>query len=320
MKPRKNEFTGVKNRNLLDELPPNTNYEEWFNYRDKYNRASNLEDNQHPIQLDVELNGGCNMKCPFCLHGYDKIENTLFDFDEYKKLIDEAINLGVRSLKLNYINEPLLRLDLEQFIIYAKNKGMLNIFMSTNGSMLTPKRAISILESGITKMFISIDAITKETYNEQRLSGKYEKVVANILNFIELRNSRGLSFPLIRVNFLKNKINEAEEVAFVEFWQDKADMIAIQNMNDLPDQDSGLILKEESKDYKCSFPFKQLVVNHKGNILPCCTMYGDKLRLGNVKDMTLKEAWDSPKAKELRKLHKDGNYRENPICNRCING
>jgi len=91
-------------------------------------------------------------------------------------------------------------------------------------------------------------------------------------------------------------------------------------MNDLPDQDSGLILKEESKDYKCSFPFKQLVVNHKGNILPCCTMYGDKLRLGNVKDMTLKEAWDSPKAKELRKLHKDGNYRENPICNRCING
>ena len=315
-------FHDIRNRKLLEECPVGIDSHDWELFRINYEKAGKFEQLESPVQLDIELNGGCNMKCPFCLHGYgDKRPNTLIPIERYKKLIDEAVAFGIRGLKLNYINEPMLRKDLEQCIDYAKSAGILNVYMVTNGTLLNAKRRDSMLSCGITKIFISVDATTSETYNKQRLSGKFDMVVKNILDFIEERNKRKLKYPLVRVSFLRNSINIHEEKDFQKFWEDKADMIAFQKMNDLPDLDSGLTIKDQVKETEgCTFPFKQLVVDHQGDILPCCKMGGKKLALGNIENMTLKSAWNSDKMKNLKLMHKENRWRENPICKRCING
>ena len=315
-------FHDIRNRKLLEECPVGIDSHDWELFRINYEKAGKFEQLESPVQLDIELNGGCNMKCPFCLHGYgDKRPNTLIPIERYKKLIDEAVAFGIRGLKLNYINEPMLRKDLEQCIDYAKSAGILNVYMVTNGTLLNAKRRDSMLNCGITKIFISVDATTSETYNKQRLSGKFDMVVKNILDFIEERNKRKLKYPLVRVSFLRNSINIHEEKDFQKFWEDKADMIAFQKMNDLPDLDSGLTIKDQVKETEgCTFPFKQLVVDHQGDILPCCKMGGKKLALGNIENMTLKSAWNSDKMKNLKLMHKENRWRENPICKRCING
>jgi radical SAM protein with 4Fe4S-binding SPASM domain len=315
-------FHKIHNRNLLEECPIGIDSHDWELFRDNYKKAEQFEQLENPVQLDIELNGGCNMKCPFCLHGYgDKRPNTLMPMEHYKRLINEAVELGIRGLKLNYINEPMLRTDLEQCIAYAKTAGILNVYMVTNGTLLNNKRRASILNSGITKIFISVDAATSQTYNRQRLSGKFDLVVRNILGFVEERNRRGLIYPLVRVSFLRNSLNIHEEEAFREFWQDKVDMIAFQKMTDLPDLDSGLAIDDMSKEKRgCTFPFKQLVVDHEGDILPCCKMGGKKLALGNIENMTLKEAWNSDNMKDLKLMHKEHRWEENPVCKRCIAG
>jgi len=218
------------------------------------------------------------------------------------------------------MNEPLIVQDLERYIEYAKQAGMVNVFMSTNGILLTEKRAQSLIASGITKIFISIDATNEATYEAQRHSKKYNEIVENVLRLIEIRNEMGLEYPLVRVNFLKNKLNQNEEQDFIKFWDKKADMIIIQEMNELIDNESGIFIKTDKKDYKCSFPFKQLVVDARGRILPCCCMNGTELQIGNIKDMSLNEAWNSQKIKDLRELHKNGDYRQNEVCRRCIDG
>ena len=180
-----NLFHEIHNRNLLEECPEGIDSHDWELFRNNYKKAGQLEKLKNPVQLDVELNGGCNMKCPFCLHGYgEKRPHTLLPIERYKALIDEAVALGVRGLKLNYINEPMLRADLERCIAYAKTAGMLNVYMVTNGTLLNAKRRVSMLESGITKVFISVDAATSQTYNRQRLSGKFDLVVKNILDLL----------------------------------------------------------------------------------------------------------------------------------------
>jgi radical SAM protein with 4Fe4S-binding SPASM domain len=315
-------FHEIHNRNLLEECPIGIDSHDWALFRDNYKKAEHFEELESPVQLDIELNGGCNMQCPFCLHGYgDKRPNALLSIEQYKRLIDEAVELGVRGLKLNYINEPMLRADLERCIAYAKTAGMLNVYMVTNGTLLNAKRRTSMLDSGITKVFISVDAATSQTYNKQRLSGKFDLVVKNILGFVEERNRRGLTHPLVRVSFLRNALNAHEEEDFQAFWEDKVDMIAFQKMSDLPDLDSGLTIKEPGmKSNGCTFPFKQLVVDHQGDILPCCKMGGKKLALGNIEHMTLKTAWNSDKMKDLQLTHKENRWRDNPVCNRCITG
>jgi len=315
-------FHDIHNRNLLEECPVGIDAHDWNSFRSAYEKAGEFERLEHPVQLDIELNGGCNMKCPFCLHGYgDKRPDTLMPIDQYKKLIDEAVAFGVRGLKLNYINEPMLREDLEQCIQYAKSAGILNVYMVTNGTLLNHKRRDSILNCGITKIFISLDATTSETYDKQRLSGKFNLVVKNVLDFVEERNRRNLRYPLVRVSFLRNALNIHEEQDFQEFWEDKVDMIAFQQMNDLPDLDSGLTLAtNDLEPGACSFPFKQLVVDHEGDILPCCKMGGKQLALGNIANMTLKEAWDSDQIQALQLTHRENRWRENPVCARCIGG
>jgi len=316
-------FHDIRNRNLLEECPPGIDSHAWELFRRDYERAGQFEELDNPPQLDIELNGGCNMQCPFCLHGYgDKRPDTLLPIERYQALIDEAVAFGVRGLKLNYINEPMLRTDLERCIAYAKAAGILNVYMVTNGTLLNAKRRASMLDSGITKVFISVDAATSGTYSKQRLSGKFDLVVKNILDFVEERDRQGLKYPLVRVSFLRNALNIHEEEAFREFWQDKVDMLAFQKMNDLPDLDSGLTLNgrvtEEPRG--CTFPFKQLVVDHEGDILPCCKMGGKKLLLGNIDTMTLKAAWNSDKMKDLQLMHKENRWRDNPVCKRCIGG
>ena len=315
-------FFDIHNQNLLEECPVGIDSHDWKVFRDNYKKAEQFEELENPPQLDIELNGGCNMKCPFCLHGYgEKRPNTLMPMEQYRALIDEAVALGVRGLKLNYINEPMLRKDLEQCIAYAKDAGMLNVYMVTNGTLLNAKRRTSMLDSGITKVFISLDAATSRIYNKQRLSGKFDLVVRNILAFVEERDRRGLKYPLVRVSFLRNALNIHEEEAFREFWQDKVDILSFQKMNDLPDLDSGLTIKEQGMEAEgCTFPFKQLVVDHEGDILPCCKMGGKKLALGNIESMTLERAWNSNKMKALQLMHKEIRWQENPVCTRCITG
>ena len=42
-----------------------------------------------------------------------------------------------------------------------KKKGVLDIYLSTNGSLLTPKISKELIHSGLTRLQISIDAFTK---------------------------------------------------------------------------------------------------------------------------------------------------------------
>ena len=73
-----------------------------------------------------------------------------------------------------------------------------------------------------------------------------------------------------------------------------------------------------SKKTGCSFPFKQLVIDYEGDILPCCKMGGKKLKLGNIASMTLSEAWTSDAHLRLQKIHRSGNWATEPVCKRCM--
>ena len=307
------------NQHLLSACPPDVDKKEWDEFRSMMASASDLQEHSHPLQIDVELNAGCNMACPFCIHGYQKIENNLLDRAKFEKILKEAVSIGVKAVKFNYINEPMLRKDLEEIIRWTKDQGIINIYMVTNGTLLTPKRRQSLMQSGLTKLFVSLDAVTEETYNRQRLSGQFNKVVTNVLAFIKERNELGQQFPLVRVSFLRNQINKHEEKAFQEFWQDRADLIAFQKMNEIPDRKTSLTIVDVELPTKgCDLPFKQLVIDDDGEILPCCKLAGKKLPIGNIDTMTLQEAWDSSKMKHLRSIHSTKEWQNHKICRNCM--
>ena len=51
----------------------------------------------------------------------------------------------------------------------------------------------------------------------------------------------------------------------------------------------------------------------------CCAFFSTELSLGNVKDKTIHELWNGDEMRDLRQLHKNGNYAENSWCKKCVN-
>lgn len=327
------ELTGIIGIDKIEKMETIKDAVKWKQYRSDYSKASKLEKiTTYPLQLDFELNATCNLKCPMCplsTENNSEKRNNIFPFELFCKIIDDGVSKGLKAIKLNYLNEPLLRSDLEKFIFYAKNAGILDIYFSTNAMLLNEERIYSLIESGLDRIQISIDAFSENVYNKMRPGGVFNKVVNNVLKFVEIKNKLNSITPLIRVNFVRTELNECELLEFINFWKDKVDMIGVQEMIKPPKTTKEFGSKTTSKKpfFSCSFPYKQLVINAQGEVLPCCTFYGEEMSLGNIfemyrntKNYDLTLFWLSDQMQKLRKIHKDGKFFKNEICKKCIQG
>ena len=323
------ELTGIIGKETMDCLADVVGRDKWQEYRKQYEKASRLEIvTKFPIQIDFELNASCNLNCPMCPNSSEtskeRSKEEWFEFEDFKKIIDVGVEQGLMAIKLNYINEPLIRSDITRFIRYAKEKGILDIYLSTNGMLLDETVAKELILSGLTRIQVSIDAVSEKTYNVMRPGGNMQLVVANIMNLIKIRDKLQSTIPLIRVNFVRTELNEHELQSFVDYWKDKVEMIGVQEMIEPPENSKTLKSKttvdKRKKGYRCSMPYKQLVINNSGDILPCCTFYGEQLKLGNIKKDNVTDIWNSEKMKRLRELHKNGKYFENKVCKKCVEG
>lgn len=337
-KPDKKEFTTVyAKKSDFDSVREAVDPEEYDKYREMWRRASSLSEvPDFPIQIDFELNDSCNYSCPMCTYSSesenDKEKKSWFDFDIYKRFISEGVKRGLKSVRLNYINEPLMRRDITKFISYARESGLLDIYFSTNGSLLTEKVSGELIGAGLLRLQVSIDAATKETYDKIRPGGDFQNVLNNIDKFLQIRNEMGSVLPTLRINFVKTEANAHELPLFIEYWENKADAIGIQDFIDIGNFIPNELAGDNTSDFKCNQPFCHLTIRSNGDILPCCAFYGAQMPIGKVKtsdsittkhaeltDSTIIDIWMSKELIRLREIHKNGEYWKNPVCRKCVN-
>jgi len=271
----------------------------------------------------------CNYRCPQCILGDNSIQkdllpkNSTMSFELFKKIIDEGEKHQCRSLCVNNTNEPLLLKDLPERIVYAREHGFLDILMNTNGELFTEENSIKILKSGLTRLMVSIDAHSSDTFSKIRVGGNYETVKKNTLRLIELREKMGLKLPLIRTSFVLQRDNIHEKEDFKEFWQNKADYVHIQEFAKPYETAEDFRIENHKpeivKNFRCDQPWNRVMIRADGSVHPCCSFYTYYLHMGNVNESSIHEIWNSNKFKELRKLHFEGRYNDNPTCQKCIN-
>tara|TARA_B100001248_G_C27399322_1_gene468620 strand:- start:592 stop:1719 length:1128 start_codon:yes stop_codon:yes gene_type:complete len=311
-------------------------------YRKSWDEANKFNlITKFPLFLHIELNQTCNYKCPHCIIGnpdeveklYNKNENL--DFNDYKKIVDEGSKYNCPSLSAQGDNEPFLIKNMEEYIYYAHKKGFIDIMTNTNGSPINITRSKKILDSGLTRMRFSLDAFTDETYKKVRVGAiDLDKVKRNIFNFLDLKEKGGYKLPIVGVSFCKLKQNEHELDEFKNYWKDKVDLVTIQTFAPPTQNKSAYhefypedqFYDDEVVDFKCNQPFQRIHIrNHE--MFPCCysLVMGDKgtenyknFVIGNIKNMSIYDAWNGEKMKKLRQIQLDGKFKENPTCAMCV--
>jgi len=308
--------------------------EEFARYREKWDQVNKFElETEFPLFLQVETNQICNLKCPACPIGIPEahekyITQDKMPWETFEKIVLEGEKYQCPSIEPQGTNEPLLDKDLEKYIRFAADHGFIDIMMNTNATLLNESRARSMLKSGITRLRFSLDAASKETYEKVRVGGEYETTVENIENFLKIRKQENYSLPVVGVNFCKTSFNEHEEEKFVDTWIDKVDFIVIQEFQP-PELEHSYteFLPTTSKyrekivsEFHCQQPWQRVVVTNQGEICPCCAFFRTELSLGNIRDATIHSYWNGEEMKNLRQIHKTGNFQENEWCKRCVNG
>lgn len=296
-------------------------------YRQAWDRVNQFElETDFPLFLHIEPSYKCNLRCPMCTQGIPELK-AKFGYDEQLnteqilRILGEAKEYGCPSISFQGDNEPFLIKEMPQWFRLAREAGFQDIMVNTNGTAMTEAIARETIPSGLTRIRFSLDAIRPETYAQIRIGAKYDRVHANILNFLKIREELGSVLPKVGVNFVRMAMNEGELEEFVNYWNSKVDYVVVQEFM-TPDSEGDFKhlegkTKKAVNQFRCNQPWQRLYIRGNGDVTPCCAMFSSYLKIGNIMDSSLKELWESQPAKKLRRLHAEGRYHENAVCLKC---
>jgi radical SAM protein with 4Fe4S-binding SPASM domain len=278
---------------------------------------------EFPLNLDVGSTSKCNLACPMCTRTqYIKqgkfIEIKDFDFELFKKMVDEAAAAGLCALNLDNFGEPLMNPQIVEMVRYAKEKGILDVFFHTNATFLTEELAKALIAAGLDRMIFSFDSPYKEKYLKIRVNGNYEQALENIRRFARIKQELNAIRPLTRINCIRFPSTTQKEMDdTVALFAPIVDSVSFLDYVDPVKGKSGKYPEGYVSKFVCPQLFTRMTVWEDGVISPCCMDYDRSLGLGNVKDKTLKEAWESAKRKAILKKHLEGKFYEIPACKNC---
>jgi radical SAM protein with 4Fe4S-binding SPASM domain len=166
---------------------------------------------QRLLSLDISLTRACNLRCTYCYVGEPVSKTPELTEVEIRRVIDEALALGLKVLNLTG-GEPLLYKRYFQVAEYGVGRG-LSIFLFTNGWFMTAENATRLAELGVS-VCLKMDSQSPEI--QDRLAGKAgaHRAIETALSYLE-KAGYGSRLPLA-VNAVANQLNVEELPAF---WQ-----------------------------------------------------------------------------------------------------
>lgn len=286
----------------------------------KANRITESVD--FPQNILIDNCNACNLQCSMCDHvnikNYRKIQ--LMDINLYKKIINEIaiINPSSRVWEI-FFGDPFLCHDMAKRIQYAKDKGLLDVVLNSNGVMMSEKKSRKLIEAGLDALYIGIDASQEDTYNKIRKGGDFSKVIKNVLTYRDILASVNNQQQKLYVQFVISEHNEDEVNEFKEFWLRQGINVKIRPKISWAGliQAENLFNNTEVQRKPCYWLMQTINICADGRVAFCSVDIHCRVECGDVNRASITEIW-SNQLKQYRKMHLDGKYNDLPkMCQQC---
>jgi cyclic pyranopterin phosphate synthase len=170
--------------------------------------------------LRVSITDRCNYKCVYCRTGEVGPQYPELKIDEYLRLIELFVGLGITKVRLTG-GEPLLRRGLLDLIrALAKRRTLdgdpLDLAVTTNGHLLD-ELAAPLQAAGLNRVTVSMDAVEESTFERiTRVPGSFRAVLAGV------RAARAAGLTPLKINcVLLRGFNDDQIEAFARFARDE---------------------------------------------------------------------------------------------------
>lgn len=252
-----------------------------------------------PLDLSIESVDYCNYTCPYCPRAENQGSKDRISKDAFMSVIDEFSEKtgGLGAVGFDR-GEPLIDRHLEDKVRYIDDRGIADIIVTTNGVFLTADRSRRLIEAGLTKLHISLDAATQETYTKTR-GGNLALVEKNVHDFLRIREERRARIPIVRVSFVVCELNEHEIPLFEAKWAHLVEYVEFQDCVDFSRVDA--LEDYPVEPFWCHYPFQQVVVTAGGELRPCCSFYNKHLIFGRLENGdTIERVFNCSQNEQLR--------------------
>ena len=174
--------------------------------KDKLNR---------PIRdLRISVTDRCNFRCTYCMpkeiygsHYQFMRRDELLSFEELVRVVGIFAELGVVKVRITG-GEPLARQNIEVLIkMIAQTKGINDISLTTNASLLTADKARRLKEAGLKRLTVSLDSLDNDAFMKMN---DVDFPADKILEHIDYAGNVG--FKAIKINMVVIKGRNEDQV------------------------------------------------------------------------------------------------------------
>ncbi len=235
-----------------------------------------------PIFCQWEIGYDCNMDCKFCMPKRNKVLRAKYpqmNTEQAFGVIRQLERLGTRIINFSG-GEPTLREDLPLLIREAKKRNM-NVFFSTNGSMLK-HRAKELLDADMIR--VSIDG-PKEIHDSiRRYPGAFDKAVDGIRALKDCGRKPMIVTAVTGLMTYDNLVYMAELAKSLDVQIDFS-MVGVSLPSTIENPKPSDLIEEQTELVKNRGWFIESVLKLRGeygNTIADSTAYLEMLRMGGL--------------------------------------
>lgn len=288
-----------------------------------------------PIKLTVEATNICNLRCPACFTGAERIgrERGHFSMELFSRLLAE---LAPYLFEVEFFNwgEPLLGKHIFEMIAEARRAGI-STTVSTNFSIpFDDEAAERLVTSGLTVLGVSIDGAHQHTYEQYRVRGNLDLVLENCRRVAAAKKRLGSDKPYFVWEFhvFPHNVDDVEDAKRMaaelgmHIAVDKGWLIG-------PDWDVEKRFEFANAvalppiPVRCGFLWHQAVVNNDGGVAPCCASFYREDDVGKLEtrpgdggSATFMDVWNGERERQSRSFFQSRDVppeQQGLICRDC---
>ncbi|MBI5277192.1 MAG: radical SAM protein [Burkholderiales bacterium] len=291
-----------------------------------------------PRSVKIELTGRCNFNCSFCARSQRLRAQKDMDRALFERLLLEMRAAGVEEIGLFYLGESFLVDWLEDAVHFAKKvAGFPYVFLTTNGSVATPRRVQACARAGLDSLKFSLNYADEEQFRSiaQVKSSFYQKMLDNLRgaraerDLVEAETGHRMGLYASYIQY------DGEQGVRMQAVVDEMRPF-VDELYALPLYNQAALLteSEESRGWEvtagnrgrlealrdplpCWSIFTEGHIAWDGKLSACCFDHDGRFHMGDLQEEGFMQAWNSPKFQALREAHLKKDVR-GTVCEKCV--
>ena len=270
---------------------------------------------EYPRLVSVETTNHCNAKCVFCPNNALARDKGPMDQELFEKIIEDCREFPLEAI------EPFLQGDpfsdpkiLERLEHIRRRLPDTKLRLYTNGYGMAPKKIDAMLDLGMDHLYVSVNTLNPEKYREV-MGIPLQRTLDNLAYLTEpsrkQRVAKAITFRMTRLGDTTLK----EQDDFLAYCKERGVRSFIVGLfNYKGDIQSRLPVPS----YGCEH-VARLDILASGRVTLCCMDQDGEHGWGDLRELSVVEAFNHPSAVRYREMHRTGKRREVEPCGTCNN-